>query len=766
MSVGCRRTVGNFGALVGVLWLLAAVAASPALAQVGLPPSYDVQRIDSPNVELGGGFGDAATSAGDLNGDGEDDIIAYQLAGSPGEDGEVYVISGETGGLIDTIVAPEQDTDAVGVEAGTPPPGDNESNFAFPWISKLGTNQGTSPADFTDLASCPGATAATETCPVAVGPPDGIPEILVGARGVDAKGQTDAGRAYVFDGRTRALLKKIDMPAAEAAPAVARGTAAGRLGGPWFGRAVLNPAGQPGCTGNSSVGACQAVSRAVQIGDMDGSGRPDIVISASATTESTGAAADGGSADPSSQCAATAAGSYCQAAGRTYVYRGEEIVGSNPQEILDGATNGDTPAGSNGAESVKQLRALNAQSNPGGTELFGNALTAIGDVGACTAMGIQPGARCPDAASTATPDGKPDVVVGALRVDLPVDSPGGDSTDEGVSYLVDGASGAVLRTYAHPDPQNVAIFGSQVQQPAPGDLGGSALPDAYIPATSQDTEMANGGRGYVLSGDFKLGDLLVSEIKDPTPNENEGFGNGSVGVGDLVGGAANPANELLVGSGGTTVNPAPPPPNDMHFFNAATGRVLQTVSDPDNQPGSSFGEAPVGLGDLNEDGFLDFGVGASQFTQPGGSSEGRLYIFRSRKPPTPTPPGTPAPGTTPTPTPARILPNMVRPAGAAKQFGRNVLVTVRGRMIGTRGRLCGGRVKIGVRFARNRRVTRAVRMRSNCRYSARVSFPLRRLPRSLRPRRRALLVRVSARFQGNAGLRTDLSPTKRIKARR
>ena len=109
---------------------------------------------------------------------------------------------------------------------------------------------------------------------------------------------------------------------------------------------------------------------------------------------------------------------------------------------------------------------------------------------------------------------------------------------------------------------------------------------------------------------------------------------------------------------------------------------------------------------------------------------------------------------------------MVRPRGLAKQSGRKIVISVRGRMIGTRGRSCTGRVKIGVRFARNRRVTRTARMRSNCRYSVRISFPVRRLPRSLRSRSKTLIVQVAARFQGNAGLRPDLSPTKRMKVRR
>jgi len=57
-------------------------------------------------------------------------------------------------------------------------------------------------------------------------------------------------------------------------------------------------------------------------------------------------------------------------------------------------------------------------------------------------------------------------------------------------------------------------------------------------------------------------------------------------------------------------------------------------------------------------------------------------------------------------------------------------------------------------------------MGANCRYSKRVSFPVRRLPRAVRARRKVLVVRVAVRFQGNAGLLPDVSPTGRIKVRR
>jgi hypothetical protein len=115
---------------------------------------------------------------------------------------------------------------------------------------------------------------------------------------------------------------------------------------------------------------------------------------------------------------------------------------------------------------------------------------------------------------------------------------------------------------------------------------------------------------------------------------------------------------------------------------------------------------------------------------------------------------------------ARVRPNLLRPESSARQPARKVVVDVRGRMRGARGRSCVGRVKIGVRFPRNRRVTRIARIAADCRYSKRVAFPVRRLPRAMRARSKALIVRVAVRFQGNAGLEPDVSPTRRVKVRR
>lgn len=737
-----RRTSRSFGGLVAAL-SVAAVAATPALAAgPGLPRTYQVQKIDSPLPVDGGNFSQGTGGVGDLNGDGEFDFAMGQLAGSPGADGQVFIISGETGDRIDTIVAPD---------SGNADPGkNNAANFAFPWVSRVGYNGDPS----SDLGSCPGG-ESSKLCPNAtIGPPDGIPDIIVGARGVDPRGVKDAGRVYVYDGATRALLKRIDQPPGDATP-----LAVSEKGGDWFGRVALWPAGLPACDGNFGVGPCApttgsgAVPQAVRNGDMDGGGRSDIVVSASIDTE------DNTTANPASPCATyirqPGEPTTCKRAGRVYVYRGEDIVGSDPNQILDGTHPGQT---------IRTIKNPVAQPDliPGAeSESFGNYMTPIGDVGTCDLTkappGTGPGDQCPPDARTTTQDGRPEVVVGASGVDLPFANPDPASTDVGVAVLIDGATGTVLKVYQHPQPQAGGRFGTpNHHEPASGDLGESALPDVALPAPNQNTGAHSAGREYIMNGNFLAGTggISFARLDDPTPGIGENFGSGSAGVGDLVGGVANPRNELLLGGGGPFLGAQNRDTlGDVHFFNAANERLLQDIPDPDQQAGSAFGESIVPLGDLNEDGFLDFMVGADLFSGASGVAQGRAYIFRSDNSPAP---GGGSPGVTP-PAPAAGAPPGPAATGGGK--GRSALsqstrCSKRSKKVicltsikvllskGTSSRACSGTVRVGVRVqrvvtvGRGRKKRRVVRtsnatygkkLGSNCRVTGRLDLARRGL---------------------------------------
>ncbi|CAA9518895.1 MAG: hypothetical protein AVDCRST_MAG53-3167 [uncultured Solirubrobacteraceae bacterium] len=592
-----RPTLARLLTTLGGAAVAAACTASTALAQAGLPRTYEPQRIDSPVSVANGVFGRGMAGAGDLNGDGIDDLLMPQQADSPRNDGMVFVISGATGGLIARIDAP--DPGGAGSRAG----------FGSFWTSKVGSRA----VPTSDLASCSGGTVGAQCPQNPIGPPDNIPEIIVGARGVDANG-TDSGRVYVYDGATRALLKRIDMPPADAAIPNAL------LRGSGFGRTALNPAGLTACAGNFGVGECPSLPRATAIGDLDRGGRPDLVIGAPQLTESPA------TAQPGSNCATAPAGTVCEQAGRAYFYRGEDIAGSDPTVILDGTNPG---------QAVTTIRNPDAQRDrtsgvPADNEQLANTVTAVGDLGACRAVGIRPGETCSRVDSVTAPDGVPDVVIPSPGTDLPLENPDPAFANAGVAYLIDGATGAVLYTYQHPERQSGATFGSQLSshEPAVGDLGSTGAPDLYLPAPLQNTPAITGaGRGYVMNGNFKTGSgtVLLSRLDDPTPSKSGNFGGGSAGVGDLVRGEATPANEMLIGVEGFTSSER----NDVHVFNPATEQVLQIIPDPDRQTGSGFGGSIVPLGDINGDGFLDFATSAENFDGRSGSSDGRVYVFRS-----------------------------------------------------------------------------------------------------------------------------------------
>jgi hypothetical protein len=220
--------------------------------------------------------------------------------------------------------------------------------------------------------------------------------------------------------------------------------------------------------------------------------------------------------------------------------------------------------------------------------------------------------------------------------------------DVGVVYLVDGKTGAVLYTYHSPEPQPAELFGfSNYDQPAIGDVGASAAPDIYEAAMRENVDGFTGaGRGFVLDGQFKQpgspNTISFASFEAPNPQASMDFGTSSAGVGNIADAESglDNRNEILIGAYGPH-NPGTNPylMSSVSFFSALTEKALQTIPDPDAQPGSGFGQALAPLGDLNGDGFLDFAVGSGYFNGSIGARQGRIYIFLSDNSPAPPSPG-------------------------------------------------------------------------------------------------------------------------------
>lgn len=558
------RITALLTAALTVAALTAPGSEPPAEAQegprLGLAETYVAQRVDSPDPQSNGRLGWLGIAGGgDLDDDGVGDVLVPQLAGP----GRVFVFSGATGDLIRTLDLPDAATSTAG----------SQGNFIY--LTSL-----------PDLGSCPDGEPTTP-CPTNVGPRDGVREIVVAASGVDVDGVEDIGRAYVMDGATGAMLKRVQMPPADLASekAVAPKSFS-------FGRSStsLDSPHEPDAP------------QAVQIGDVDGGGFPDFAIGNPTFFE------EGPATNPSCDPGP------CNGSGRVYVFRGEDVAGSDPAVTLD-APHLVLP---------NPMAQTDAGPEDQDHERFGHAIISIGDVGGCAS---DPGAgmACPDADIVDEPDGTPDIVVSAHATNFP------DSlVDSGVMWLFDGANGALLRRYQSPEPQDGSLFGyaSGVMPESLGNAGAGAHPDLYAPAVAQSVEHAGQGRGWILNGDFTTfrGTNILAQVDDPTPAPGGNSGAAYTGIGNVVGG---PLNEILVGSGGPLWPSDVDFMGDVHVFSPDEGQVVLTLTDPDRQPGSGFGNGVAQLGDVNGDGLMDFAVSAGLFDGEEELNQGRLYIFRS-----------------------------------------------------------------------------------------------------------------------------------------
>lgn len=675
-----------------------AVPAAPAAAQSpGLPRTFNPITVDTPEPRGGGSFGWGLASA-DLTGDGKLDLLVPQSQDATNT--RVYIFD-SSGAHIDTIAPPELN------------PGGADPVISFTYVETM-----------PDIGSCPGGDGADpgKICDLAtIGAGDGIPEILVGARAlrVDAEDGASSptapddrqiGRGYVIDGKTRAVLKRIDMPrtdrmAQATFPLPRPDTNDPAAAAPQFARVMASPQALPPCAGlpaennNQGVGPCPDMPRRSRIGDLDGGGQPDIVITARNYIETS---QEPVAAEPNSIASTLAAapGSQCQnatttaaqtpvrcTAGRAWAYRGEDIVGTSPQAILDTA--------------MYTIR--NPATQTGGQE-FGGNLYRVGDINSSVATcGTNP----------SDPTCAPEFVIPARNLSYPLPSPANEFTGVGAAFLINGCNSAVTgppavaacsvgqplpipgggNVIVSPEPQRLSQFGGSFNGGRPvGDLGATTAPDILLPAALQNSSSTDDGKIWVFNGvgggGGATGSWQFASMTDPNPVPGGNFGGSFTGVGDVVPGGDSPANELLVG--GFRFDPFTEGTRyveDLHFVNVQTGKNLMTIPNPTGRVEEGFGVGLVPMGDLNADGFLDFAA-SSYLASVTIGGDGRAFIFVSDNSPLPPPPATAppvaeGPAATPPPTTPTTQEVALRPGRCANQtIGTDAVDSLQGTLAG------------------------------------------------------------------------------------
>lgn len=434
---------------------------------------YVAVEIRSASEQSPGTFGYSVSGVPDTNGDGRGDVVVgalFEGAGMGfGSAGRVYLFDGNTGAVLREFESPNKQT-----------------NGAF-GVSVSGV-------------------------PDANG--DGRGDILVGAQFENPNGSPDsAGRAYLFDGNTGALLHEFMSPNEE-------------LFG-FFGY---------------SVGGIQ---------DTNGNGRGDVVI---------GAPSDDPGASPAN-------------VGRAYIF--------------DGST----------GAFLRELFSPNEEAEG----QFGTSVSGVPDTDG---------------------DGRGDVVVGALMED-----PGSSPEDAGRAYLFNGATGALLWELSSPNEDFDGFFGKSVSG-AP-DVNGDGRGDVVVGAEQENpgSSPSNAGRAYIFDG---AGGTFLHELMSPNEGAFGRFGASVSGIDDVN---ADGRGDVIVGANREEPAGAPNDSGRAYVFDGATGEILAAYMSPNAEESGQFGRAVSGVPDTDGDGRGDVVVGAEN-EDPGSSPSeaGRAYIVSSLPP--------------------------------------------------------------------------------------------------------------------------------------
>jgi hypothetical protein len=198
-------------------------------------------------------------------------------------------------------------------------------------------------------------------------------------------------------------------------------------------------------------------------------------------------------------------------------------------------------------------------------------------------------------------DGYDDLIAGAWQIDY-----GGDGV--GRAYVYSGQTGAKLHTFTGEAEQN--YFGVSVS--GAGDVNGDGFDDLIVGAYHNDAGGTEAGRAYVYSGRTDMlcftgeaqGDQLGYSVSGAGDVDNDGYDDVVVGV---------PLSDALTPDAGY-----------MWVFSGYTGNWV--AGGASAASGDLFGASVSGAGDVNDDGYADWIVGAP-FNDNGGDASGRAAVY-------------------------------------------------------------------------------------------------------------------------------------------
>ncbi len=192
-------------------------------------------------------------------------------------------------------------------------------------------------------------------------------------------------------------------------------------------------------------------------------------------------------------------------------------------------------------------------------------------------------------------------------------------TAAGQVYIYSGTDSRLFFQLALPDKIGGAHFGSSVADA--GDVNADGTTDIIVGAYGVQTAIGI-GKAYVFSG---TDGSLLTELSSPNSSREPGrFGDLAIsGLGDTN---QDGSSDIAVGAWAENPSGEYIAAGRVHVFNGADGRLLYSLTAPNERRGGAFGVSMSSIADISGDGIGDLLVG-SQEDDDGPDGTGAVYAF-------------------------------------------------------------------------------------------------------------------------------------------
>ena len=604
-----------------------------------ITPAYWTYESNVTNARLGR----SVSTSGDVNGDGYSDIIigsegfltvgkVYSFLGSPSAISATPDWTYEdiiNGGLLGYSVSAAGDVNGDGyndVIVGNPAYGNGEAGEGRALVFN-GSGTGLSPApNWTNESNQASANYGNSVFTAGDINGDGFSDVIVGSNLFD-NGDSDEGKAFVYNGSASGLSSTVNWSAegrqnsayfgfsvSSAGDVNGDGFADVIVGAPYFddgqtdeGRSFVFHGSATGLSvthnwsaQSDQAGALFSISVSTA-GDVNGDGYSDVIVGSSYY--------DNGQTDE----------------GRAFVYYGSASglsltvnwTAENNSESSNFGNSVSTAGDVNGdGYSDVIIGAYNFNNNGRAYAYYGSAsgLSVTSNWNSNVSQFVAQFGYSVSTAGDINGDGYSDIVIGAPAYD-------NGQTNEGRAFVYNGSSTGLSLTQSWTAESNQANSGFGTSVSTAGDVNGDGYSDVIAGANAYSNGETNEGKAYVYHGSVSGLSVSANWTKESNQADSR-FGAGVSSAGDVNG---DGYSDILVGA--HFYNNGESDEGSVFEYNGSSAGLSLTSnwSSESNQSNAQFGAGVSSAGDVNGDGYSDVIIGAPYFDNL--VDDGSVFVY-------------------------------------------------------------------------------------------------------------------------------------------